>query len=82
MLRNSLQLIMFIFLFASLFAGCSNEYKIETFDYKAEYDRVSKTKTADKKKDNVEIVDITKRKSNYRYLQLERKIRSEVISEM
>ncbi len=67
MLRNSLQLIMFIFLFASLFAGCSNEYKIETFDYKAEYDRVSKTKTADKKKDNVEIVDITKRKSNYRY---------------
>ena len=67
MLRSNLCLILFAAMFFS-FLSCSNEYKIEAFDYKAEYDRVSKTKVSDLKKNkDVEIVDITKRKSNYRY---------------
>lgn len=59
--------LLFALILVSLLIGCSNEYKIEAFDYKAEYDRVSKTKAAGKKKKDVEIVDITKRKTNYRY---------------
>ena len=67
MLRSNLLLFAAMFLLSFLIS-CSNEYKIEAFDYKAEYDRVSKTKASDLKKNkDVEIVDITKRKSNYRY---------------
>lgn len=66
--RSNISFVIFAALAVSLLLGCSNEYKIEAFDYKAEYDRVSKTKTADKnKKKDIEVVDITKRKSNYRY---------------
>lgn len=68
MLKSRLPFLLFVAIVFALLSGCSNEYKIETFDYKAEYDRVSKTKSSDsKKRKDVEIVDITKRKSNYRY---------------
>jgi len=68
MLKSRLSFMLFVAIVFALLSGCSNEYKIETFDYKAEYDRVSKTKSSDSnKRKDVEIVDITKRKSNYRY---------------
>jgi len=68
MLKSNLSFMLFVTIVFALLSGCSNEYKIETFDYKAEYDRVSKTKSSDpNKRKDVEIVDITKRKSNYRY---------------
>ena len=63
MLKSNLSFMLFVTIIFVLLSGCSNEYKIETFDYKAEYDRVSKTKSSDsKKRKDVEIVDITKRK--------------------
>jgi len=68
MLKSNLFFVLSLLLVIGLVSGCSNEYKIETFDYKAEYDRVSKTKTSDaKNRKDIEVVDITKRKSNYRY---------------
>ncbi|MBR4489876.1 hypothetical protein IKP13_04510 [bacterium] len=33
----------------SVLAGCANEYQIEPYDYKAEYERVSKTKSTENK---------------------------------
>lgn len=54
--------------FAALFLlSCSNEYQIEPFDYKAEYDRVSKTKSSEVKRKDIELSDLAQRKSNYRY---------------
>lgn len=56
------------FLLVAVFAGCTNDYKIESFDYKAEYDRVSKTKSSEEKnKKNIDLTDIAQKKSNYRY---------------
>ena len=51
----------------SILAGCANEYQIEPFDYKAEYERVSKTKSSETKKKEIDITDIAQRRSNYRY---------------
>jgi len=54
-------------LIASFILSCSNEYRIETFDYKAEYDRVSKTKPAESDRKPLDITDITKSRMSYRY---------------
>ena len=51
----------------SILAGCANEYQIEPYDYKAEYERVSKTKSSETKKKEIDITDIAQRRSNYRY---------------
>ena len=51
----------------SILAGCANEYQIEPYDYKAEYERVSKTKSSEKTKKEIDITDIAQRRSNYRY---------------
>jgi len=52
----------------SVLAGCANEYQIEPYDYKAEYERVSKTKANENKtKKEIDITDIAQRRSNYRY---------------
>ena len=52
----------------SILSGCANEYQIEPFDYKAEYERVSKTKSNENKtKKEIDITDIAQRRSNYRY---------------
>ena len=52
----------------SILAGCANEYQIEPYDYKAEYERVSKTKASENKtKKEIDITDIAQRRSNYRY---------------
>ena len=51
----------------SILAGCANEYQIEPYDYKAEYERVSKTKSSENKKKEIDITDIAQRRSNYRY---------------
>ncbi|MGI6393217.1 MAG: pilus assembly protein PilP [bacterium] len=58
-----------VFVFAGLIIfSCSNEYKIESFDYKAEYDRMSKTKPSEsKEKKEIDLTDIAQKKSNYRY---------------
>ena len=52
---------------ASVLAGCANEYQIEPYDYKAEYERVSKTKSTENKTKEIDITDIAQRRSNYRY---------------
>lgn len=68
MLNNNFKAIAAIILVASFMLSCSNEYQIEPFDYKAEYDRVSKTKASDgKTKKDIELADLAQRKSNYRY---------------
>jgi type IV pilus assembly protein PilP len=51
----------------SVLASCSNEYRIEPFDYKAEYDRVSKTKPAETERKPLDITDLTKSRMSYRY---------------
>ena len=52
----------------SILAGCANEYQIEPYDYKAEYEKVSKTKSSENKtKKEIDITDIAQRRSNYRY---------------
>ena len=51
----------------SVLAGCANEYQIEPYDYKAEYERVSKTKSTESKTKEIDITDIAQRRSNYRY---------------
>lgn len=67
MLNKIVKTILFV-LIASVVAGCSNEYKIEPFDYKAEYDRVSKTKSSEEKtRKDIDLTDIAQKKSNYRY---------------
>jgi len=68
-MRNNNFVWLFSTFFAALFLfGCSNEYQIEPFDYKAEYDRVSKTKSSEvKTRKDVELSDLAQRKSNYRY---------------
>jgi type IV pilus assembly protein PilP len=66
-LKKIIKTILFV-LIASVVAGCSNEYKIEPFDYKAEYDRVSKTKSSEEKtRKDIDLTDIAQKKSNYRY---------------
>ena len=51
-----------------ILVGCADEYQIEPYDYKAEYERVSKTKTNENKtKKEIDITDIAQRRSNYRY---------------
>jgi type IV pilus assembly protein PilP len=66
-LNKIIKTILFV-LIASVVAGCSNEYKIEPFDYKAEYDRVSKTKSSEEKtRKDIDLTDIAQKKSNYRY---------------
>lgn len=68
MRHNNNTQIFLILLIAAVIAGCSNEYKIEAFDYKAEYDRVSKTKSSEEKtKKDIDLTDIAQKKSNYRY---------------
>ncbi len=48
--------------------SCSNQYEIERFDYKAEYDRVSKTPVAGVRSDiEKNIADIIKKRSTYIY---------------
>ena len=61
--------LLFICLSITLLAvSCANEYEIERFDYKAEYDRVSKTSTAAKLTDiEKDITDIIKKRSTYIY---------------
>ena len=68
MRNNSFKAVIIILLMISFLLSCSNEYQIEPFDYKAEYDRVSKTKASDAKtKKDIELADLAQRKSNYRY---------------
>ncbi len=53
---------------AILGTGCASSYEIEQFDYKAEYDRVSKTSVVAKKMDaERDISEIIKRKASYIY---------------
>ncbi|HNT28234.1 MAG TPA: pilus assembly protein PilP [bacterium] len=53
---------------ALLVGGCSSEYEIERFDYKAEYDRVSKTPVpASSISVEKDITEIIKRRSTYIY---------------
>lgn len=64
---NLLKLLFFLTLF-SLAASCANEYQIEPYDYKAEYEKASKTKSNEvKTKKEIDITDIAQKKSNYRY---------------
>lgn len=68
MLQNNFIKIFVFVVAASILYGCSNEYQIEPFDYKAEYDRVSKTKSSETKtQKEIDLTDIAQRKSNYRY---------------
>lgn len=54
--------------FAILVGACSSEYEIERFDYKAEYDRVSKTPVpASSISVEKDITEIIKRRSTYIY---------------
>ncbi len=55
------------FLSVMILAGCTNEYRIEPFDYKAEYDRVSKTKPKGPERKPIDITDLTKSRMSYRY---------------
>ncbi|HRZ78884.1 MAG TPA: pilus assembly protein PilP [bacterium] len=68
-MRNNNFVWLFSAFFTALFGiSCSNEYQIEPFDYKAEYDRVSKTKSSEvKNRKDIELSDLAQRKSNYRY---------------
>ena len=67
MLQNNFIKIFVFVVAASIFYGCSNEYQIEPFDYKAEYDRVSKTKSSETKtQKEIDLTDIAQKKSNYR----------------
>ncbi len=55
-----------VFLWAA--ASCVNEHEIERFDYKAEYDRVSKTASVAPRSDiEKNITDIIKKRSTYIY---------------
>lgn len=57
-----------LFAFAILIGACSSEYEIERFDYKAEYDRVSKTPVpASSISVEKDITEIIKRRSTYIY---------------
>jgi type IV pilus assembly protein PilP len=68
MLQNNIMKIFAFVVVISVLYGCSNEYQIESFDYKAEYDRVSKTKSSETKtQKEIDLTDIAQRKSNYRY---------------
>ena len=68
MLNNYSSRLLFAILAAFFIFGCSNEYQIEPFDYKAEYDRVSKTRSSEgKTRKDIELSDLAQRKSNYRY---------------
>jgi type IV pilus assembly protein PilP len=68
MLQNNIMKIFAFVVVVSVLYGCSNEYQIESFDYKAEYDRVSKTKSSETKtQKEIDLTDIAQRKSNYRY---------------
>lgn len=56
------------FALAILIGACSSEYEIERFDYKAEYDRVSKTPVpASSISVEKDITEIIKRRSTYIY---------------
>jgi len=66
MIKTNMRLLFSLILLAML-AGCANEYQIEPFDFKAEYDKISKTKTTETKTKEINISDIAQRKSNYRY---------------
>ncbi|MBO4441186.1 pilus assembly protein PilP [bacterium] len=63
---NKMRLLFSLILLAML-VGCANEYQIEPFDFKAEYDKISKTKTTETKTKEINISDIAQRKSSYRY---------------
>lgn len=63
---NNMRLLFSLILLAML-VGCANEYQIEPFDFKAEYDKISKTKTTETKTKEINISDIAQRKSSYRY---------------
>ncbi len=69
MIRKLTPLIRFlvIALIGNIFIACSNEYKIEPFDYKAEYDRVSKTQPDKPERKPLDITDLTKSRMSYRY---------------
>lgn len=65
--RNNILFLLFI-LVGFAFVSCGSDNEIEKFDYKAEYDRVSKTKVAPKKDDmEKDVADIIKKKSTYMY---------------
>ncbi|MBR6244964.1 pilus assembly protein PilP [bacterium] len=66
MIKTNMRLLFSLILLAML-VGCANEYQIEPFDFKAEYDKISKTKTTETKTKEINISDIAQRKSNYRY---------------
>lgn len=69
-MRNKINALIWMscLVLVSILAGCANEYQIEPYDYKAEYERVSKTKSAENKtKKEIDITDIAQRRSNYRY---------------
>jgi len=66
MVKSKMRLLFSLVLLAML-VGCANEYQIEPFDFKAEYDKISKTKTTETKTKEINISDIAQRKSNYRY---------------
>jgi Tfp pilus assembly protein PilP len=65
--KAPLCILLFVMVAGSVFAGCSNEYKIEPFDYKAEYDRVSKTQPEKAERKPLDITDLTKSRMSYRY---------------
>ena len=70
MQTNNMRFIVLIscLILCSILSGCANEYQIEPYDYKAEYERVSKTKSNENKtKKEIDITDIAQRRSNYRY---------------
>lgn len=67
LINHSTRLLTAVFA-ALLIFGCTNEYQIEPFDYKAEYDRVSKTRSSETKtRKDIELSDLAQKKSNYRY---------------
>lgn len=69
-MQNNMRFMVLIscLILCSILAGCANEYQIEPYDYKAEYERVSKTKSSENKtKKEIDITDIAQRRSNYRY---------------
>ena len=59
--------LLFSLILLAMLVGCANEYQIEPFDFKAEYDKISKTKTTETKTKEINISDIAQRKSSYRY---------------
>ena len=68
--KNNMRFMVLVscLILCSLLAGCANEYQIEPYDYKAEYERVSKAKSNENKtKKEIDITDIAQRRSNYRY---------------